>query len=284
MSTISYPCVLFKTRKPFNDYSSDDMRYGDMNAAQLKALGFANISSRVDPYTLKKKINLPTYHSQSVRLEQTLNKRDGHSILSAKECADILFDEMRNDPMKVFTAYGPYAFLMDWMIDHMQSNSGAPFHSTALDRALKERILGDKSDAGPMQVIREALGEYIDWEQKVLTKEGVKDVHEEISTRTHLPKFNKIHHKFNGTTITVHDIHAMQITLESLKITGNRFIARVNFKGQDHFGLDIKDVSYFLRREAPLFQKWFVLQRYERFAYKPFFTHMQVTVEIEGMQ
>lgn len=135
-----------------------------------------------------------------------------------------------------------------------------------------------------MQVIRKTLGTNINWERKILTKEKVQKVNGDISKETHLPKFNKPHHRFNGTTITVHDIHAMQITLESLNIIGNHFIARINFKGQDHFGLDVNDVSYFLRREAPLFQKWFVLQRYEHFAYKPFFTHMQATVEIEGVQ
>ncbi|EMD9246781.1 DUF3289 family protein [Cronobacter dublinensis] len=27
---------------------------------------------------------------------------------------------------------------------------------------------------------------------------------------------------------------------------------------------------------------WFILQRYERFAYRPFFTDMQATVTLEG--
>ncbi|WP_105660924.1 DUF3289 family protein [Cronobacter dublinensis] len=30
------------------------------------------------------------------------------------------------------------------------------------------------------------------------------------------------------------------------------------------------------------FKAWFILQRYERFAYRPFFTDMQATVTLEG--
>ncbi|EOV8147799.1 DUF3289 family protein [Cronobacter dublinensis] len=30
------------------------------------------------------------------------------------------------------------------------------------------------------------------------------------------------------------------------------------------------------------FKVWFILQRYERFTYRPFFTDMQATVTLEG--
>lgn len=36
MSDIQLPAVLFKTKKPFEDYSSDDMRYGDLSETVLK--------------------------------------------------------------------------------------------------------------------------------------------------------------------------------------------------------------------------------------------------------
>jgi len=38
-----------------NDYSADDMRFGDLSAAQLKIqFGLVNVSARVNPYTLAK--------------------------------------------------------------------------------------------------------------------------------------------------------------------------------------------------------------------------------------
>ncbi|EOC1300701.1 DUF3289 family protein [Cronobacter dublinensis] len=37
------------------------------------------------------------------------------------------------------------------------------------------------------------------------------------------------------------------------------------------------DISQF-----QFFKAWFILQRYERFAYRPFFTDMQATVTLEG--
>ncbi|WP_330986147.1 MULTISPECIES: DUF3289 family protein [Enterobacterales] len=46
------PCTLFETLHRFNDTSADDMKYGDMDERQLRALGLDDISVRVDPYRL----------------------------------------------------------------------------------------------------------------------------------------------------------------------------------------------------------------------------------------
>lgn len=35
MTSLRFPCVLFKTRPQFNDYRADDMQYGDMTEARL---------------------------------------------------------------------------------------------------------------------------------------------------------------------------------------------------------------------------------------------------------
>ncbi len=46
------PCTLFESLHRFNDTTADDMKYGDMDERQLRALGLDDISVRVDPYRL----------------------------------------------------------------------------------------------------------------------------------------------------------------------------------------------------------------------------------------
>jgi len=45
--------------------------------------------------------------------------------------------------------------------------------------------------------------------------------------------------------ITVHDTWATHITLKSLHINNDRYQAVVHYKVQDHFGLDVDDISKF---------------------------------------
>ena len=53
MSNTVFPATIFTTQRRFNDFSSDDMRYGDMSEDRLKRdFGLVNVSNVVDPYTL----------------------------------------------------------------------------------------------------------------------------------------------------------------------------------------------------------------------------------------
>ncbi|ELQ6215527.1 DUF3289 family protein [Cronobacter dublinensis] len=45
-------------------------------------------------------------------------------------------------------------------------------------------------------------------------------------------------------------------------------------EGKNFLFIDISQFQFF--------KAWFILQRYERFAYRPFFTDMQATVTLEG--
>ena len=284
MSGVSYPCVLFKTQRMMNDYAADDMRYGDMPTSVLKQdFGLHQVSHLVEPYTLKRRNPIPDYRWQRGVYESVLSMAGHRQDLSVQECTDILFNEFRQYS-RLFTLWGPYSHLMGKMIDHMQQNSGTPFYNPALDLALQERILEDKALDGPIRVIGEALGEFIDWERKVLTWQGAQKVGDEIRQNIRLPKFMGLSNTFNGTKITVHDIHATHIILKSLRIEGNRFHARVHFKAQDHFGLDRNDIKHPFYRHMAIFRVWFVLQRYERFGFRPFLSNLQATVDIHGVK
>ncbi len=83
-----------------------------------------------------------------------------------------------------------------------------------------------------------------------------------------------------------HGIWSLQLTLKKLDIDilNRTFSGEVAFKAQDHFGLNIDDVNggkyfEFLR----IFRSWFLLQRYDKFGYKPFITEMNHIRKISGI-
>ena len=80
----------------------------------------------------------------------------------------------------------------------------------------------------------------------------------------------------------MHDTWATHITVKSLYIDETHYRAEVHYKIQDHFGLDITDISKFKFNQFRFFRIWFMLQRYEKFRYKPFMTNMEATIEITG--
>ncbi|WP_241630499.1 DUF3289 family protein, partial [Rosenbergiella nectarea] len=53
MSNALFPLTIFTTKLRFNDFSTDDMRYGDIPEDRLRReFRLNNISNVVDPYTL----------------------------------------------------------------------------------------------------------------------------------------------------------------------------------------------------------------------------------------
>ncbi|ELQ6230073.1 DUF3289 family protein [Cronobacter dublinensis] len=53
-------------------------------------------------------------------------------------------------------------------------------------------------------------------------------------------------------------------------------------KSKNPAHIKIKIIYLSLFSQFQFFKAWFILQRYERFAYRPFFTDMQATVTLEG--
>ena len=91
-----------------------------------------------------------------------------------------------------------------------------------------------------------------------------------------------IQDNINGMGITVHDTWATHIILKSLHISNDSYRAVVHYKVQDHFGLDVEDIAKLKFNVFRFFRIWFVLQRCNTFAFKPFMTNMEATVEITG--
>ena len=275
MTALQFPCILFKTKKWMDDYGAQDMRCGDLTEEQLKSYyGLVDISTRANPYTLTKVT--PFTQPQSMFYG---SRGEGEKI-SRQQCANILFDEFR-DLSRLFSVYGPYKYLIEKMITHMQNGNGTLFRDIALDRALREHIIRDNTKNSTRWRLRETLNDKINWEEKCYP---LKETHwlKEAISEGKLPKFDRFQDNFNGMGITVHDIWATHITIQSLRIDNDRYRAVVHYKVQDHFGLDVDDISTFKFNQFRFFRIWFVLQRYNQFSFRPFMINMEATIEIIG--
>ncbi|WP_421505096.1 YPO3983 family protein [Erwinia rhapontici] len=275
MAALPLPCTLFTTQNRMDDHHAKDMQCGDLTAEQLKTrFRLAHVSGRVNPFTLTK-------FTTSNRPPSMYSSSHGASEkISRQECARILFDEFR-DLSRTFSIYGPYRHLIGQMITHMQNGNGAAFTSMHLDSALKEQILNDNSKNSTYLILKETISSKIDWEKKYYPSEQKGELRDAIS-RVKLPKFDRLQDNFNGMGITIHDTWATHITLKSLQIDNDRYRARVHYKIQDHFGLDNDDILNVKFKYFPFFRIWFLLQRYDKFSFKPFMTNMEATVEITG--
>lgn len=260
-----------------NDYSASDMCCGDLNESQLKTTyHLADVSAKVNPYSLTKTEMSSTMYSLASPSSISTTK------ISRAECANLLFDEFRA-LSRSFSFYGPYKNIMEKMIDHMQHGNGSPFTSLYLNAALNSQILNDKSKNSSFLRITYFLVERIDWDKKCLLTTDKERLHQ-IILEGRLPKFDNFKDNFNGMGITVHDTWATQISLQSLKIETGHFKAVIRYSIQDHFGLDSIDISKSKFNQIRLFRIWFLLQRFDQFAFRPFMTNMETLVEITGMR
>ncbi len=277
MTALQFPCTLFKTQNRMDDYSAKDMRCGDLTAEQLKSnYGLVDISTRANPYTLTKVT--PFTQPQSMFYG---SRGEGEKI-SRPQCANILFDELR-DLSRLFSVYGPYKHLIKRMITHMQNGNGKPFSSIHLDNALKAHIVNDETENSTLSKIKYALNENINWQTGIYPVTGKNEFQKAI-LEGKLPKFDRFQDNFNGMGITVHDTWATEITIKNLQVDNNHYRAVLHYKVQDHFGLDVNDISKFRFNQFRFFRIWFVLQRYDKFNFKPFMTNMDTTIEITGVR
>lgn len=163
----------------------------------------------------------------------------------------------------------------------MQNGNGTPFSDMALDWALKEHVLNDRTRNSTRLLLEDVLKNSINWEQQYIPTDK-KDALRAAILQGKLPKFDRFQDNFNGMGITVHDTWATHITIKSLQINNNRYRAVLHYKVQDHFGLDVDDISRFKFNQFRFFRIWFVLQRFNQFSFKPFMTNIEATIEISG--
>ena len=276
MAALQLPCTIFKTQQWMDDYGAKDMRCGDLTEAKLKSqYRLDYISDRVDPWTLTRRSSMDRPQSMFC-----CNLRGQGEKITRQQCAAMLFDEFR-DLSRLFSVYGPYSHLIEKMITHMQNGNGTPFRDVSLDQALKEHILNDKTRNSTRLWLKDVFKNRIDWENQYFPTHKKDELRTAIM-KGKLPKFDRLQDNFNGMGITVHDTWATHITIKSLNIDNDHYRAVVHYKVQDHFGLDVDDISKSKFNQFRFFRIWFVLQRYNQFEFKPFMTNVEPTIEITG--
>lgn len=296
MSQIRLPAVIYATQPGHK--TRDDLNCGDMTEHELKTVyGLDDVSAKVNPYnfTRKSEISLTPFMDYSAFNFPTSSVTDPFdhdpalfrrlhdemmNTLNRQQCSDILFDEMRA-LSKPFALYGAYSELIVKMINHLQGNSGTVFRDYLLNKALKDQIDHDFSASSTLKIIQKNLLDNIDWEINIFPDANRMQLISAIS-RGVVPKFDRFKDKVNGMGITVHDTYSTQITLKLLKISDSGFRACVNYKSQDHFGLDKYDILNVKYSALRFFRIWFCLQHYEKLAFRPFVTEMETDIYLSG--
>jgi uncharacterized protein (TIGR03034 family) len=103
------------------------------------------------------------------------------------------------------------------------------------------------------------------------------------------PTFGGLWNNFTGLTMAINDVWGARAELTEFNQFGSHYKGRVKFTLYDHFGLDTPDVgpdpdTGIIKKYGLLagFRSWFLLQHYDRFAYKPFVSVMEFSYPIEG--
>ncbi|WP_345828844.1 DUF3289 family protein [Erwinia sp. HDF1-3R] len=280
------PARIYTTQRVMDDYDAKDMHHGDLDVLTLRntfRLNVDEVSMKVNPSTLKLKDPADPFAFSSPYVHPDFQPKPMPTV-SRKEAAGLMFDEFR-ELAKMFSFQGEYKHVITEMITHMEGNSGKPYSSPLLDRALKAQILNDHSVQSSLLSIKNTLHKTIDYNYGYIPLGFESSFRDGILNEcVVLPKFNRVIDNTNGLVISVHDTWSTHITLASLEVTGDSYRAKVHYRVQDHFGLDDTDVKNELFRQFRIFRLWFVLQRWDEYGYKPFITEMNATVEISGVR
>lgn len=281
MTNAVFPQTIFITQRPFNDYGADDMRYGDISEARLKReFGLMNISNIVDPYTLTR---LTTFDNPQSRFAGVYGGMHRGGKVSIQDCARLLFEEMQKTSLP-YSFVGPYRYLINQMLKHFQRSTGTPFSDAQLNAAYKNKIIDDNSRDGIKLTIQQELNDHINFSTFGYPQNRIPELSNIIRSRA-LPKFDSfLLDKINGMGITVHDVHATKIDIIRLEVEEQGWKACIKFIGQDHFGLDVDDIRKRKFNQLDFFKIWFILQRYDKFGYKPFLTNMEAIITIQGVR
>ncbi|WP_034911560.1 DUF3289 family protein [Erwinia sp. 9145] len=265
---LRFPFTIFHTQHRMNDYRADDMYCGDLTESELTGrYGLKTISDNVDPWRSEWK-NFPRSNYAVVQQK-----------ISQQELVNKLFTEFRRDSW-IFTFFGYRDLFLD-MVNHFQYGNGQPFRSSKLNFAYKRQIETDLSRDSSLKAIKEVLSKSINFDEKFYPSQERQSLTDAVLD-TVLPKFTRWTDKINGLSMSVHDIYATKIVLESLKVDGEDFEANIHYASQDHFGLDAHDILNPTFHRLHIFRIWFVLQRWQQFGFKPFFTNMEANITLKG--
>ncbi|MEI8594048.1 DUF3289 family protein [Photobacterium sp. Hal280] len=240
-----YPIKIYQTKRKMDDYSADDLQCGDLTSSDILKMGVIEVFNR--------------------------NKSE------LDYDADEHFDNMRSGVW--YVSWGEYGSIIGELIDRFQESTGEKYSSPLLSKAMKEHYTtNDFSNS-----ISRYIANYLKENNCLIGKDFFSVISQKLNENDILPKFSGYGSWGNGTGIAVHDVWSVIVKVKELEFNGNQFRGIIEYKIQDHFGLDKPDVNGGKNFELlSLFRSWFLLQRYEKYAYKPFITEMNFDYIIEG--
>ncbi|EOW6772976.1 DUF3289 family protein [Cronobacter muytjensii] len=243
--------LIFNTFKKMNDFTADDMRYGDMTKEQILAQGKMN---KIDILGRELKVNFFNF-------DKTVDEH---------------FESM--DSMGYWTAWGKYSDLIKIMLKKFKANEGGVLKHNLLNKAFSEHVTTVECVNKIKGFIQLLLA---DNDYKSFSINDLNVLNEKIKNNVKLPKFDN-YDWFNGLGITIHDTYSSRIYLDYIDVSDGKFKAQISFQIQDHFGLDVADVNGKGFENLSWFCSWFILQRYTEYGYMPFINEADFTIFIEG--
>ncbi len=235
--------LLFETKNKMNDFTADDMQHGDMTMAQILRQGSVKFMTAF-------------YFDK--------NPEDH-------------FNEMNN--MANITAWGKYSPLIKAMIAKFKRSEGGVFRDKLLNQAFMEH----KTTLNCVEQINYLLSKRLGLnEGGGLSFSDIDAIERDISSNVKLPKFDD-YDLTNGLGIIVHDTFSTKIYIDYVSVLNGRYEAHLTFEIQDHFGLDVGDVNGKWFEYITWFCSWFILQRYEKYGYKPFLSESCFSISIKGV-
>ncbi|UWS34818.1 DUF3289 family protein [Erwinia pyrifoliae] len=232
----------------------------------------------VDPYTLTR---LTTFDNPQSRFAGAYGSIHRGDKLSVQQCAQLLFEEMQVTSLP-FSFIGPHRYLINQMLRNFQLSRGLDFHNPQLDIAFRHKLHSDYATRQTKTVLHDNIGLFIDYNNKGFPNDKLEKLTSALKDSI-LPKFDSLLlDKINGMGITIHDVYATKIEILRLDVNAHGWKANVRFTGQDHFGLDVSDIRKKKFNQFQFFRIWFVLQRFNKFGFRPFLTNMQAVINTEG--
>ncbi|RUT64834.1 hypothetical protein CKG00_17000 (plasmid) [Morganella morganii] len=151
-----------------------------------------------------------------------------------------------------------------------------------MDYSFRDNIL-DQDALNPLQTaVKKIIAAQIDWQTVKLREDAdLQDSLREGLNKTLFPAYNRWQDLKKRTPVMLNDTWATEITLDSLHIKSNHFTAQLSYQLQGHFGLSTADMKRY-GDSSRFFRIWYVLQRYKKFAFKPFVINIKATTEIKG--
>jgi len=174
------------------------------------------------------------------------------------------------------------------MIQHFEKGKGADYRNTSLTKAVR---IHPKTQAFSKTIIDEVVAQnkQLKGEINQLDLAKLMDGYKARQQGFRLPNFSSFSDITSGTTIAINDVWAGKAEITKYDKFGNFFKGTIRITFFDHFGLDTPDIGpdpttghIKLYGAMPGFRAWFILQHYQRFAFRPFVTVMEMDYPFSG--